>query len=204
MPVIWRSEELKPGSDFSSIKKLVGTYEPFTEGAWGTDSAFYNPKRGESPYIQVNLCDVEILEMEGDVPAPQLVDDKFSYRINLSERTNTKWDTYLKACEALKLGLPDGVAGKRAIHERVAIGKGRRATTVLVPVALIVVKQVSPMEEVRQLFTSTNSVKVFKRACMLNPTIAKNDAILAKIADNSIFAELGAVIEGDTYKVTVV
>lgn len=192
--VVWKSSELKPGSDFSSIKKLIGTYEPLTKGSWGEESPY-----GDNPYEQINLCDVEILEMDGDVPAPQLVDDKFSYRINLSERTGTKWDTFLKAAEELKLELPDGITGKRVISERVAVGKGRKATTVLVPVALVEVEQVDPIEKVRQLLASTNSVKVFKRACMLDPTIAKDEELLEKISSGSIFAELGAVVEGETY-----
>jgi len=194
MTVTWKSDELKPGSDFSNIKKLVGTFEPFTEGRWGEQSAY-----GDNPYVQVNLCNVQILEMVGDVPPPELNEDKFAYRISPSERLNTKWDAFLKACENLKIELPDGIDGKRAILEQIPTGRGKRASTVLAPISLVEEVRVDPIGKVRELLANSTNVRIFKRACMLDPTINKDNKLVDKITSGAIFEELGIKVEGDLF-----
>lgn len=189
MGIVWKSSELKESSDFKSILKLEATVESLSEGSWGEESKF-----GDSAYTQVNLEDVEILAMKEDIVAPPLIDDKYSYRINQSERKTSKWEAFLQAAEALGLDLPGGLEGKRFVFDTVEGGSGKGKFIVLIPVAIVEEMDAINVEaKALSLMVNSSNEKSFLRACTLDAVVSKNSALMEVIKSGEFATNNGKV-----------
>ena len=193
MGIVWKTTELEEGGQYSDVKKVVGIVASLDEGSWGEDSQF-----GDKPFVETVLEEAQILEMRSaEMVAPPLTDDEFRFRVNQSSKKNSKWGLYLNAAESLGIELPDGLLGRRVTFALVAGGRGKFTFDCLVPVEVEELKAADPNDRVVQFLESTDQVKVFKRACLLDPVIAFNQELVDGITSGDIFGKFGYEIEDD-------
>ena len=194
----WNLDGFKPSAEFRNIIAIDGDVTAIDD-IMRPDK--FKENAPDKPAYEIHLENIDNIEMKGGADAPKLPDGTFKITFNKSAVEGSLHHAWVIAASKLTNDLPDGLVGKRIrfTKEVVRAARGQNQEwSVLVPSETLSDNNASIEDVIGLLLESSNKIKDFKRAFILDSRLNSNEELMKSLKDNSIFAKYGYVVGEDS------